>query len=216
MSQLTLNSIPSLDAILREARTKDRHVKHHALDTQHNFHLRHVHSWYNMDQTVFMQMCLPPMQPRYTFDGHTWLYQTSKSTMFGLQPTLHREQRYFLIKHVQRLKTLYVNNQVVLHLPSVRSPRLPRFTPEPRYKTRRQSTRALMTWPASSLRPILVPTVKLGLRGNPRPFLPVVFSIKLSWRNGWRYRGKTWMRSASPRPPSPASVSCQLNEWTND
>jgi hypothetical protein len=60
MSQLTLNSIPSLDAIQRPARTKDRRVKHPALHTQHNFH-----SWHNMDQTVFMQMlCIPPMQPR--------------------------------------------------------------------------------------------------------------------------------------------------------
>jgi multisubunit Na+/H+ antiporter MnhE subunit len=33
MSQLTLNSIPSLDAIERQARTKDRHVQYHALDT---------------------------------------------------------------------------------------------------------------------------------------------------------------------------------------
>ena len=33
MSQLTLNSIPSLDGIQRQARTKDRHVKYHALDT---------------------------------------------------------------------------------------------------------------------------------------------------------------------------------------
>lgn len=33
MSQLTLNSIPSLDAVQRQARTKDRHVQYHALDT---------------------------------------------------------------------------------------------------------------------------------------------------------------------------------------
>jgi len=68
-SQLTLNSIQSLAAIQRQARTEDRHVKYRALDTQHNFHLRHVHSWQNMDQTVFMQMpCIPPMQPRYAFE----------------------------------------------------------------------------------------------------------------------------------------------------
>jgi hypothetical protein len=49
-SQLTLNSNQSSDAIQRQARTEDRHVKFRALDTQHNLHLRHVHSWQNMDQ----------------------------------------------------------------------------------------------------------------------------------------------------------------------
>lgn len=57
MSQLTLNRIPSLDAIQRQARTKDRHVKNHALDTQHKFHLRHVHSLHNKDQTQFSCRC---------------------------------------------------------------------------------------------------------------------------------------------------------------
>jgi len=182
MSRLTLNSIPSLDAIQRQARTKDRDVKYHALNTQHNFHLRHVHSWHNMDHTVFMQMLfIPPMHSRYVFEWHAWFYQTSKSTMCRLQPTPHREQRHVLSKHVRRLKTLFGNNWVVLYL-SVRSPRLPHFTPQPRHTTRRQPTRALMNWPASSFWPLIVPTLKLGLRGNPRSSLSVVFSKKLSWR----------------------------------
>lgn len=190
MSRLTLNSIQSLDAIQRQARTRDRHVKYRALNMQHNFHLRHVHSWHNMDHTVFMQvLCIPPTQPRYAFEWHTWFYQTSKSTMCGLQPISHREQRHVLSEHVQRLKTLFGNNRVVLHL-SVRSPRLPRFTPQPRHTTRRQSAGALMTRPVSSLRPLIVPTLKPGLRSNPRSSLSVVFSIKLRRRNGWGSEAK--------------------------
>jgi len=53
MSRLTLNNIPSLDTTQRQARIKNRHVKYRALNMQHDFHLRHVHSWHNMDPHSF-------------------------------------------------------------------------------------------------------------------------------------------------------------------
>lgn len=216
MSQLTLNSIPSVDAIQRQARTKDRHVKYHALDTQHNFHLLYVPLWHNMDQTVFMQMlCIPPMEPRYAFEWHAWFYQTSMSTMCGLQPTLHRRQRHVLIEHVQRLKTLFGNNRVVLHLSSVRSPRLPRFTPEPRYTTRRQSTGALMTWPASSLRPLLATHTQARITWQPAPFFTRCIQHKTQLEKWLRIQRQNM--SAICKPTSTAfSVGKLSDEWMDE
>ena len=88
MSQLTLNSIPSLDAIQRQARTKDRHVKYHALDTQHNFHLGHVSllAQYGPD-SFHAGMCIPPMQPRYAFEWHAWFYQNEYDVRAATNPS---------------------------------------------------------------------------------------------------------------------------------
>ena len=215
MSRLTLNSIPSLDAIQRQARTKDRHVKYHALNMQHNFHSRHFHSWHNMDQTVFMHMlCIPPMQPRYVFEWQAWFYQTSKSTMCGLQPTLHREQRYVLIEHVQRLNTLRQQSS----RPSLvgAKPTLASFHTGATIHYKKAIYRSVDGLTSVILEALTRTHTQARITWQPAAFFIRCIQHKTQPEKWLRIRGKTWVRSASPSPPPSASVSCQLKEWTND